>query len=205
MEPFRTLEARACPLPIANLDTDQLIPARFMKRPRGAGYGTFLLQDLRDDGARHLDDPRFAGARILVAGPNFGCGSSREAAVYALADFGFRAVIAASFGPIFRNNAIKNGLLPLALPDDVVQTLLARIEGDPGQLLRIDLGHQSADLGHGIVHPFEIDPFDRRCLLEGLDEIDLTLAHGDAIAAYEQNLRGERSWTLPAATGGGEP
>ncbi|MEM7021772.1 MAG: 3-isopropylmalate dehydratase small subunit [Pseudomonadota bacterium] len=197
MEPLSRIEARACPLPIAHLDTDQLIPARFMKRPRSEGYGQFLLKDLRASRAANLDDPRFAGAEILVAGPNAGCGSSREAAVYAVVDFGFRAVIAPSFGPIFHGNAVKNGLLPLALPKEVVEALLARIEADPTRMVRIDLEQQTIDLGDGAARPFEVDPFDRHCLLHGLDHIDLTLEHAKMIDAHERDLRASRPWTLP--------
>jgi 3-isopropylmalate/(R)-2-methylmalate dehydratase small subunit len=204
MKPFGSLEARACPLPGAQFDTDQLLPARFMKRPRSEGYGRFLLRDLRAAGARNQDDPRFAGAAILVAAANFGAGSSREAAVYALVDFGFRAVIAPSFGPIFHNNAIKNGLLPLALPANVVQPLLAQVASHPAQILRIDLERQQAQLGDGGQHRFEIDPFHRRCLLEGLDDIDLTLAHEGAIAAYERDLETRRPWALPGPARSGD-
>lgn len=198
MEPFDTLEACACPLPIANLDTDQLLPARFLKRPRGEGYGDCLLSDLRRDAARNLDDPRFAGARILVAGANFGCGSSREAAVYAVVDCGFRAVVAESFGPIFQGNAVKNGLLPAALPATVVQALLDSVEAGPDQLLRIDLAARTVTIRGQGPHRFEIDPFHRRCLLEGLDDIDLTLAHANAIAAHERALAASRPWVLAA-------
>jgi 3-isopropylmalate/(R)-2-methylmalate dehydratase small subunit len=201
MQPFRRLEdAIACPLPVANVDTDQLIPARFMKQPRTAGYGGFLLHDLRFDahgGRRGLavDDPANAGAQVLVARRNFGTGSSREAAVYALVDFGFRCVIAPSFGDIFMANAVNNGLLPARLD-----------EGDCERLLdALQTGHRrlGVDLESCIIRcgdlsmRFDIDPVWRTRLLNGWDDIDLTLRHASDITGFAAARVRANPWTTP--------
>ncbi|TPQ51630.1 3-isopropylmalate dehydratase small subunit [Prosthecomicrobium hirschii] len=206
MQPFTRLEARACPLGLANVDTDQLIPARFMSRPRTAGYGTFLLHDLRfgPDGAPVpgfvLDDPRRAGARILVARRNFGTGSSREAAVYALVDYGIACVIAPSFGDIFASNAVKNGLLPATVTEDDAESLLAAIEAEPETLVGVDLTAQTIAAGDRAI-AFAIDPVRRLQLLNGWDDIDLTLRHAAEIAAFARTRRTEAPWIIPSHGG----
>ena len=192
MEKFTRLTAIAAPLPEPNIDTDQLIPARFLGKPRRAGFARFLLHDRRfaEDGSEIADfvlnRPAWRAARILLAGDNFGCGSSRESAVYALADFGIRAVIAPGFGDIFAGNCVKNGLLPLALPAAVVEALTRQVTAAPGASLTIDLAAETVTAPDGGVTRFAIDPARRRVLLEGLDEIDTTLLRADRIAAWEE-------------------
>ncbi|MCC6007840.1 MAG: 3-isopropylmalate dehydratase small subunit [Rhodobacteraceae bacterium] len=188
-------EGRALPLPLENVDTDQLIPARFMSAPRSAGYGGFLLHDLRYDseGALRpdfpLNRPEAAGASVLIARRNFGGGSSREAAVYALVDAGFRAVIAPSFGDIFSSNAVNNGLLPARLPAEAVEALL---EAAPLELA-VDLDAGTIT-GEGQAHRFELDPVWRLKLVNGWDDIDLTAAHDEAISAFATRRRAARPW-----------
>ncbi|HEY8381852.1 MAG TPA: 3-isopropylmalate dehydratase small subunit [Microvirga sp.] len=201
MEPFRTLSAPACGLPVANIDTDQLIPARFMKRSRSEGYGSYLLHDMRfgSDGAVRpdfpLNHPGAAGARILVARRNFGAGSSREAAVYALVDFGIRCVIAPSFGDIFASNAVNNGLLPARVEETDAEALLERLAAEPGEAV-VDLDNQRIVAGNLSV-AFKVDPVCRLKLLNGWDDIDLTLAQADAIAAFTERDREARPWATP--------
>jgi 3-isopropylmalate/(R)-2-methylmalate dehydratase small subunit len=206
MEPFRQLSAVACPLPIANIDTDQLIPARFLKRSRAEGYGGYLLHDLRFDseGAPRRDVPlnRRAGARILVARRNFGAGSSREAAVYALVDFGIRCVIAPSFGDIFASNAVHNGLVPARVSEAEAEGLLTALESGLRDL-RIDLESQTIAGGTHLV-AFEIDPIWRTKLLNGWDDLDLTLSHAEAIAAFSRSDAVQRPWALPAGEARGK-
>jgi 3-isopropylmalate/(R)-2-methylmalate dehydratase small subunit len=194
MAPFTTLEAIAAPLDMANVDTDRIIPARFLRQPRSAGYHNWLFHDLREGGGFVLDDPAFKGAQILVAAENFGCGSSREGAVWALAGAGFRAWIAPSFGDIFFENSFKNGLLPIVLPAHKVARLRALLAQRPGTRLKIDLATQTVTLPDGSAERFEVDPFRRECLLNGWDEIDLTLQHEAAIAAHEARQRAETPW-----------
>jgi 3-isopropylmalate/(R)-2-methylmalate dehydratase small subunit len=202
MRPFDCLTARACSLPIANVDTDQLIPARFMRRPRAEGYGDFLLHDLRrrPDGALDPDFPLNAetcrGAQILVARRNFGAGSSREAAVYALADFGFRAVIAPSFGDIFASNAVKNGLLPACVEEATAEALLARLSAGEVDLLTVNLSAQTINAGDATI-AFAIDSLWKRQLLNGWDDIDLTLNETPAIAAFRARDEKARPWARP--------
>ncbi|MGF6348877.1 3-isopropylmalate dehydratase small subunit [Variovorax sp. W2I14] len=192
MEAFTRLDALAVPLARANIDTDQIVPALYLQKPRSDNFGDYLFHDVRHDahGRRRdefvLNAPVYADARILVAGPNFGCGSSREHAVWALYDGGFRAVIAPSFGDIFFSNALKNGLLPVRLPQAVVQRMLDDLLAAPGTRMTVDLRTQTVAGPGGRVEPFHIDPFPRQCLLEGLDEIDYTLAQHAAIDAFEQ-------------------
>jgi 3-isopropylmalate/(R)-2-methylmalate dehydratase small subunit len=192
MDAFTPLDAVAAPLPRINVDTDQIVPALYLQKPRSADFGAFLFCDVRHDaqGARRpdfpLNDAAYADARILVAGRNFGCGSSREHAVWALADGGFRAVIAPSFGDIFFSNALKNGLLPIVLPEALVDGLLDTLQRRPGTRLRIDLAEQTVTAPDGSTARFEIDPFARHCLLEGLDELDYTLRQSARIEAYER-------------------
>jgi 3-isopropylmalate/(R)-2-methylmalate dehydratase small subunit len=203
MTPFGIVEAPALALALANVDTDQLIPARFMKRPRARGYGPFLLYDLRFDehGAPRPDSPLVAGsgagAGVLVARRNFGCGSSREAAVYALADFGIRCVIAPSFGDIFAANAVKNGLLPARISPEDAEALLASDWLLAGRGLRVDLEAQTVTAGNLVV-PFAVEAVWRTQLLNGWDDIDLTRAQSPAIAAFRARDVAERPWATPA-------
>jgi 3-isopropylmalate/(R)-2-methylmalate dehydratase small subunit len=191
MIPFERLDAVAVPLALANIDTDQIIPARFLQKPRKEGYGDFLFRDLRfeSNGAPKpdfiLNKPASASARILVADRNFGCGSSREGAVYALWDYGFRSVIAPSFGDIFYNNSLKNGFLPIVLPQADVDELLAALAKRPGASLGVDLADQSVTSPTGTIRRFEIDPYVKQCLLRGIDELDYTLSLAGEIAAFE--------------------
>jgi 3-isopropylmalate/(R)-2-methylmalate dehydratase small subunit len=178
------------PLDRSDVDTDQIIPKQFLKRIERAGYGTFLFNDWRYDesGAERpdfvLNRPEYRSGTLLVAGRNFACGSSREHAVWALNDQGIRAVIAPSFADIFRNNALKSGLLPVILPEEQVRQLLDVATEDPGVVGIVDLEEQSVKVG-GLSFHFEMDPFERRCLLDGLDDIGLSLIHEPAISAYE--------------------
>ena len=202
MQPFTNLTAPACPLPMANVDTDQLIPARFMRRPRSEGYGNFLFHDLRHDadGAKRdfpLNDAAYAKAEVLIARRNFGCGSSREAAVYALADHGFRVVIAPSFGDIFASNAIKNGLLPAQVSEEDAERLLAAGDMVGGRPMSVDLEHQTITAGN-LVLSFAIDPVWKKQLLNGLDDIDLTLEQAPLIERFSTNDRQARPWAAPA-------
>ena len=194
-EPFGVLTAIAVPLDRPNVDTDQIVPARFLRQPRSAGYQNFLFRDLREaDGAFPLDQLAYRDARILVAADNFGCGSSREAAVWALAGSGLRAWIAPSFGDIFFENSFKNGALALTLPRERVAALRAQLAATPGTMLTIDLPRQTVAGPDGRIDHFDIDPFRKACLLEGVDEIALTLKHEAAIAAYEERQRSETPW-----------
>ncbi len=200
MEKFQKLDAVAVPIPAPNVDTDQIVPARFLRKPRNAGYGGFLFHDLRfDDNGEEkpgfvLNRPAYRGARILIAEKNFGCGSSREHAVYALWDYGFRAVIAPSFGDIFFNNCFKNGLLPIVLPTEQVTALQAELAQQPGAHVRVDLERQEVIAPSGKVHRFEVDAFRKQCLLQGLDEIAFTLGHDADIAAFEHRQSQELRW-----------
>jgi len=182
MRAFTSVVSRAYPLPLKNIDTDLIIPARHLKTIRRAGLGRFAFEALRADPVNPFDDPRFSGAAILVAGDNFGCGSSREHAAWALADTGIRAVIAPSFADIFASNAFKNGLATVALREADVERLLA-LAAD--HILRVDLETMQVSAPTGDTFAFSMDPFRRRCLMEGLDEIALTLASEQAIRAYE--------------------
>jgi 3-isopropylmalate/(R)-2-methylmalate dehydratase small subunit len=200
MEPFIRLTAIAVPLDHANVDTDRIVPARFLRKPRTDGYGKFLFYDVRfnADGAELpdfiLNRAPYRDARILVADLNFGCGSSREGAVWALFDYGFRSVIAPSFGDIFFNNCLKIGLLPVVLREDIVAGLRAQLRREPGARISIDLAAQTLVGPDGVQHRVEINPFHKHCLLNGLDEIGLTLEHGDAILAFEARSKAERPW-----------
>jgi 3-isopropylmalate/(R)-2-methylmalate dehydratase small subunit len=192
MNPFRIHRGRVAPLDRVNVDTDQIIPKQFLKRIERTGFGQFLFYDWRfaADGKKTsafvLDDPRYAGASILVAGKNFGCGSSREHAVWALADFGFRAVISSSFADIFANNSTKNGFLTVRLTDDEVADLMRRARETPDYQLTIDLEQCEVREDDGFSAKFPVDDFVRHCLLNGLDDIGLTLQHEAEITAYEK-------------------
>lgn len=191
MEPFRAVTGVGAPLPQADVDTDQIIPKQFLKRVERTGYGRFLFYDwrYRDDGS---PDPDFVlnrepydEATILLTGRNFGCGSSREHAPWALNDFGIRALVGPSFADIFASNCYQNGMLPVTLPDDRVAELIERAREKPGHRVTVDLEAQEVRDDDGFQEPFEVDPFRRECLLEGLDQIALTLRREDEIARYE--------------------
>ena len=191
MKPFTVHRGRVAPLDRVNVDTDQIIPKQFLKRIEKTGFGQFLFYDWRfgADGKKNPDfvlhEPRYEGATILVAGKNFGCGSSREHAVWALADFGFRAVISSSFADIFANNSTKNGFLAVRLSDDEVATLMKRAQEIDQYQVTIDLEKQEVSDEQGFRAQFAMDEFVRHCLLNGLDDIGLTLQHEKDIAAYE--------------------
>jgi 3-isopropylmalate/(R)-2-methylmalate dehydratase small subunit len=184
---FENFASKTVALPIDNIDTDQIIPARFLKTISKEGLGDQLFNDWRYDGAGRpkpdfvLNRPEARGANILVAGDNFGCGSSREHAPWALVQFGFRAVVSTSFADIFRQNSLKNGLVPIVVPADVHAELLA----SPGSTLRVDLASQTLTLENGRSVEFPIDAFSKHCLLEGIDELGYILQQEPAIAAYE--------------------
>jgi len=194
MEPFVTLRSTAVPFPRPNIDTDQILPARYLSRPRDDNHGNYLFRDLRlaPDGSEvpdfPLNRPYWRDARIVLGGRNFACGSSREHAVWALYDHGVRAVIAPSFGDIFANNSVKNGMLTVMLPAADVATLMAQVEADPAAEITVDLPSQTVTGPDGATYRFEIDPFAKKCLLEGLDEIGFTLTHADDIAAFERRF-----------------
>jgi 3-isopropylmalate/(R)-2-methylmalate dehydratase small subunit len=191
MLPFRTHTGVAAPLDLPNVDTDQIIPKQFLKRVERTGFGRYLFFDWRfaPDGSPDttfvLNEPRFAGASILLAGRNFGCGSSREHAPWALLDYGFRAVVAPAFADIFQNNCTKNGVLPVALSEGEVAELMRRAREVDDYRLTVDLERREVRDGHGFSAAFEIDEFRRQCLLEGLDDIGLTLRHDELIRSFE--------------------
>jgi 3-isopropylmalate/(R)-2-methylmalate dehydratase small subunit len=188
MEPFITHTGHAVPLRRTNVDTDQIIPAEYLKRVSRTGFAEGLFAAWREDPSFVLNRPQYAGATILVAGTDFGTGSSREHAVWALTDYGFRAVIAPRFGDIFRTNATKAGLLPVVLPESVVTALQDAVEADPDTEITVDLtGRAVRAEGAGITASFDLDDYTRWRLMEGLDDIGLTLRHVDAITAFEQS------------------
>jgi 3-isopropylmalate/(R)-2-methylmalate dehydratase small subunit len=193
MKPFRVHRGRVSPLDRVNVDTDQIIPKQFLKRIEKTGFGQFLFYDWRfgADGKKNPDfvlhEPRYEGATVLVAGKNFGCGSSREHAVWALADFGFRAVISSSFADIFANNSTKNGFLAVLLTDDEVATVMKRAQDIDNYEVTVDLEKCEVRDDHGLLAKFPIDEFVRHCLLNGLDDIGLTLQHDAEIAQYEKH------------------
>jgi 3-isopropylmalate/(R)-2-methylmalate dehydratase small subunit len=193
MIPFVKVTSVAAPLDRVNVDTDQIIPKQFLKRIERTGFGEFAFFDWRytEDGALNpafeLNNPAYQGAQILIAGRNFGCGSSREHAPWALGEYGFRTIIAPSFADIFRNNCIQNGMLPVVLPEERVQELMRRARERPGYRLTVDLEEQVVyDEEGSIRESFEIDPFERTRLLNGLDDIGMTLQEDAAIAAFEE-------------------
>jgi len=187
MEPFTTHTGHAVPLRRTNVDTDQIIPAEYLKRVSRTGFAEGLFAAWREDPTFVLNRPEYAGATILVAGTDFGTGSSREHAVWALTDYGFRAVIAPRFGDIFRTNATKAGLLPVVLPEPAVTALQDAVEADPDTEITVDLtGRMVRAAEKGITAPFDLDDYTRWRLLEGLDDIGLTLRHVEAITAFEQ-------------------
>jgi 3-isopropylmalate/(R)-2-methylmalate dehydratase small subunit len=203
MEKFVRLTAKACPLSLANVDTDQILPARFLKLPRSAGLGRVLLNDLRRDAAGKdrpdfpLNQPVWRDAKILLAGRNFGGGSSREAAVYALYEAGFRCVIAPSFGDIFAQNSVKNGLLTAVLAEADVAGLGAAIAADPDLPVTVDLERQTVLRGNRSF-AFTVDPVSRNQLLNGSDDVDLTDSYRERIAAFKATDRVRRPWAQPS-------
>ena len=200
MNSFRQHTGLVAPLDRANVDTDQIIPKQFLKRIERTGFGQFLFFDWRylADGQPNpsfiLNEDRFQGASILVAGKNFGCGSSREHAPWALAEYGFRVIIAPSFADIFSNNCFKNGMLPITLPESDVEELMSRTLDNPGYQLTVDLEKLSIEDGLGFSKEFTVGDFQRYCLLEGLDDVGLTLKHEALIKLYESS----RPTWLPA-------
>jgi len=186
MEPFKPVKGKAMPLNRKDVDTDQILPAQYLKRIERSGFGPFCFEAWRKDPNFVMNDERYAGSAVLLAGPNFGCGSSREAAPWALEDAGFRVVIAPSFGDIFRNNCGKIGLLTVPLGQADVDHLMARAEESPGFEVVVDLESQTVSYRDGAwSRHFEIDPFLKHCLLNGLDDIGLTMRQSDAISAFE--------------------
>jgi len=209
MKPFTHLKGLVAPLDRANVDTDAIIPKQFLKSIQRTGFGPNLFDEWRyldhgepgqDCSTRPLNpdfvlnQQRYQGTQILLARLNFGCGSSREHAPWALVDYGFRVVIAPSFADIFYNNCFKNGLLPIVLPEDTVARLFKELEAAPGYCLDVDLPAQTVTTSGGEVLAFEIDGFRKHCLVNGLDEIGLTLQHADEIRAYEERRRREAPW-----------
>ena len=197
MEPVREVSGRAIPFGRKNIDTDVIIPARWLKTISREGLGRGAFETVRADPDNIFDSAEFTGSPILIAGDNFGCGSSREHAAWALLDLGIKAVIAPSFSDIFSGNAFKNGILTVVLPQDQVDRLLEVATTDP---VHIDLEHQTVTTSFQDRYTFEIDPFRKACLLGGLDEVGLTLARGEAIAAYETGARVNLPW-LATGTG----
>ena len=213
MKAFTRHTGLVCPLDRANVDTDQIIPKQFLKSIKRTGFGPNLFDEWRyldigqpgqDNSKRPLNPdfvlnfPRYAGASVLLARENFGCGSSREHAPWALDEYGFRAVIAPSFADIFYNNSFKNGLLPIVLPEDVVDALFAQTFATEGYSITVDLERQLVIDGQGGEHAFEVDAFRKHCLLHGLDDIGLTLKDRDAITAFEARHKAAQPWLFGA-------
>ncbi len=213
MKAFTTHTGLVCPLDRANVDTDQIIPKQFLKSIKRSGFGPNLFDEWRyldvgqpgqDSSNRPLNHefvlnfPRYRGASVLLARENFGCGSSREHAPWALDEYGFRAIIAPSFADIFFNNSFKNGLLPIVLKDEEVDALFAQCEANEGYRLTVDLASQTVTRPDGVQYAFEIDAFRKHCLLNGLDDIGLTLQERDAIAAFESRHKATQPWLFGA-------
>ena len=196
MTPIDKVEGRAIPLGLKNVDTDVIIPAHWLKTTSREGMGRGAFESLRADPDNLFDQPEYQQAPILIAGDNFGCGSSREHAAWALGDLGIRVVIAPSYSDIFSGNAVKNGILPVVLPQSAIDRLLEVAATDP---IHVDLDTQTVTTPFQDRFTFDIDPFRKMCLLEGLDEISLTEKSGAAITAYEQQLDAARPWMRPAA------
>lgn len=209
MQPFVTLDGLAVPLDRANVDTDAIIPKQFLKSIKRSGFGPNAFDEWRyldhgepgmDNSKRQLNpdfvlnQPRYQGASVLLARDNFGCGSSREHAPWALQDYGFRAIIAPSFADIFFNNCFKNGMLPIVLSAEAVDTLFKTVEANPGYRILIDLEKQSVTTPDGQAYHFEVDAFRKHCLLNGLDDIGLTLQHVDKIKAFEAKHQQTQPW-----------
>ena len=196
MNPVNSVEGRAYPLGLKNIDTDIIIPAKWLKTISREGLGRGAFETLRAENGNVFDDPEYAGAPILIAGDNYGCGSSREHAAWAMADLGITAVIAPSFSDIFSGNAFKNGLLAIELPQIAIDRLMEVAKTDP---IHVDLETQTVTTPFQDRFTFEIDPFRKHCLMHGVDEIGLTLASGDAIMAHETRIAAEQPWLVPAA------
>lgn len=211
MEAFTRHHGLVAPIDRANVDTDAILPKQYLKMTQRSGFGRYLFDDWRyldsgqpgDDCASRrsnpdfvLNQPRYQGTTILLGRANFGCGSSREHAPWALREFGLRAIIAPSFADIFANNCTKNGLLPVTLPAEVVDALFREIDVSSGFMLSIALDEQTVTTPSGHVHRFEFDPFRKRCLLDGVSEIDLALRQADAISAYERQRRLHEPWVF---------
>ncbi|OGA41701.1 MAG: 3-isopropylmalate dehydratase small subunit [Betaproteobacteria bacterium RIFCSPLOWO2_12_FULL_62_13] len=202
MTPFTKLTAIAAPFDMANVDTDKIIPARFLRKLRTAvaGYDPYLFHDMRFDAEGRerpefvLNQPAYRGAGILVAGANFGCGSSREGAVYALLDYGIRCVIAPSFGDIHYANELQNGMLPVILEEDICRTLREQLRDRPGAQVTVDLESQTATGPDAATYPFEIDPTYRERLLKGLDDVGLVLEHLSEIETFEKRYHADQPW-----------
>jgi 3-isopropylmalate/(R)-2-methylmalate dehydratase small subunit len=209
MEKFETFTGTVCPLDRSNVDTDAIIPKQFLKSIKRSGFGPNLFDEWRyldhgepgmDNSRRPLNpefvlnDPRYADARVLLARKNFGCGSSREHAPWALEDYGFRVILAPSFADIFFNNCFKNGLLPVVLPEETIDGLFSKASGEQALEIEVELEKQRLKLPDGETIAFEVDPFRKHCLLNGLDDIGLTLQHVDEINAYEERRRKETPW-----------
>lgn len=200
MEKFNTLSAIAAPLRMINVDTDIIIPKQFLKTVQRTGLGIYAFNDIRykDDGSNKedfvLNKPEYSRAEILITGENFGCGSSREHAPWAILDMGIRCIIAPSFADIFYNNSFKNGILPIVLPQEQVDALMNEAEAEPDAPLTIDLDKQTITRGNKISFDFEIDPFRKHCLMNGLDDIGLTLEKKNFINDYESKDKTKRSW-----------
>lgn len=200
MKPFDKLSARAAPLDMINVDTDIIIPKQFLKTVKRTGLGVSAFYNIRYDEAGKprpdfvLNKPEYKNAEILVTGENFGCGSSREHAPWAILDMGIRCVIASSFADIFYNNSFKNGILPIVLPQEQVDALMAEAKTHPDALLEIDLEKQTVTRGNKFSFRFEIDPFRKHCLLHGLDDIGLTMEKSKAIDTFEQARKSDKPW-----------
>jgi len=200
MEKFEKLSGVAAPMPLVNIDTDMIIPKVFLKTIKRSGLGVNLFDEMRYDREGNekpdfvLNKPQYRDAKILVAGDNFGCGSSREHAPWAIADFGIKCVISTSFADIFYNNCFKNGILPLVLPEDAVDTLMKDAEKGSNSIVEVDLESQTIVSSDGEIFSFEVDPFKKHCLLNGLDDIGLTMEKEDHIAAYESKASQQFPW-----------
>ena len=200
MEKFEKLSGVAAPMPLVNIDTDMIIPKVFLKTIKRSGLGVNLFDEMRYDREGNekpdfvLNKPQYRHAKILVAGDNFGCGSSREHAPWAIADFGIKCVISTSFADIFYNNCFKNGILPLVLPEDAVDTLMKDAEKGANSIIEVDLENQTIVSSDGEIFRFEVDPFKKHCLLNGLDDIGLTMEKEDHIAAYESKASQQFPW-----------
>ena len=194
MQPLTRVEGRAIPLGLKNVDTDIIIPAKWLKTISRDGLGRGAFEALRAEPGNVIDDPAYAGANLLIAGDNFGCGSSREHAAWALGDMGIRVVIAPSFSDIFSGNAVKNGILPVVLPQEAVDRLLEVARA--GEPISVDLEHQTVTTPFQDRFTFTLDPFRRHCLLNGLDEVGLTMARGEAIGAFEASRTAGQPWLM---------
>ncbi|EEW57925.1 3-isopropylmalate dehydratase small subunit [Tritonibacter mobilis] len=200
MDKFETFTGIAAPMPLVNIDTDMIIPKQFLKTIKRSGLGVHAFDEMRFDREGNevpdfvLNKPAYRESSILVAGDNFGCGSSREHAPWALADFGIKVVVSTSFADIFFNNCFKNGMLPIVLPQEQVDLLMSDAEKGENARMTVDLEAQEITTSEGEVIKFDVDPFRKHCLLNGLDDIGLTLEKADAIKSYEERVAQERPW-----------